>query len=143
MTSDLSCSPLHVQDGQTALYIASWKGYDQIVELLLKSKADVNHQTKVRLLMLVVCVLLHEEYFFQCQETCITMNNCCQSCAWQQIRLQTPGHNLDSSKLVSALGQVCAQDNWTGVVCKIDICSLTEVPIPLFGRLVRCYSWDG
>jgi len=57
MTSGLSCSPLHVQDGQTALYIASWKGHDQIVELLLRREADVNHQTKVRPLMLVcVCV---------------------------------------------------------------------------------------
>ena len=55
MTSGLSCSPLHVQGGQTALYIASKKGYDQIVELLLRREADVNHQTKVRPLMLV-CV---------------------------------------------------------------------------------------
>ena len=54
----ICCSPLHVQDGQTALYIACKKGNDQIVELLLKKEADINHQTKVRLLMLV-CVLLH------------------------------------------------------------------------------------
>ena len=53
MTSGLSCSALHVQDGQTALFIASLKGHDQIVELLLRREADVNHQTKVRLLMLV------------------------------------------------------------------------------------------
>ena len=52
--------PYHVQDGQTALYIACKEGHDQIVELILKKEADVNHQTKVRLLMLV-CVLLHEE----------------------------------------------------------------------------------
>ena len=61
MTSDLSCSPLHVQDGQTALYIASENGHDQIVELL-KKEADVNHQTKVRQLLLLVHVLLHEEW---------------------------------------------------------------------------------
>ena len=61
MTSDLSCSPLHVQDGLTALYLASRNGHDQIVELLLKKEADVNHQTKVSLLMLV-CVILHEEW---------------------------------------------------------------------------------
>ena len=53
--SGLSCSPLHVQDGQTALYIASWKGHDQIVELLLRREANVKHQTKVRPVMLV-CV---------------------------------------------------------------------------------------
>jgi len=57
MTSDLSCSPLHVQTGLTGLFLASWKGHVQIVELLLRREADVNHQIKVRLLMLVcVCV---------------------------------------------------------------------------------------
>ena len=56
MTSGLSCSPLHVQDGQTPLYIGSCEGHDQIVELLLSREANVNHQTKVRPLMLVyVC----------------------------------------------------------------------------------------
>ena len=63
MTSDLSCSPLHVQDGQTALFIASYKGHDQIVELLLKREADVNHQEKVWLFLLV-CVFLHEKCVF-------------------------------------------------------------------------------
>ena len=29
----------------------------------------------------------------------------------QQIRLQTPGRNLDSIKFVSVHGQVCVQDN--------------------------------
>ena len=49
MSSDLSCSPLHVQDGLTALSIACFKGHDQIVEFLLRREADVNHHTKVRL----------------------------------------------------------------------------------------------
>ena len=57
MTSGLSCSPLHVQDGQAALYIASRNGHDNIVELLLRRETDVNHQIKVRPLMLV-CVFL-------------------------------------------------------------------------------------
>ena len=48
MTSDLSYSPLHVQDGQTALFIASYNGHDQIVELLLRREANVDHQTEVR-----------------------------------------------------------------------------------------------
>ena len=61
ITSDLSCSFLHVQDGRTALYIASGNGHDQIVELLLKKEADVNHQSKVSLLMLV-CVFLQEKW---------------------------------------------------------------------------------
>ena len=56
MTSDLSCSSLHVKDGQTALSIACKEGHDQIVELLLRREADVNHQTKVRLLRLSACV---------------------------------------------------------------------------------------
>ena len=55
MTSGLSCSPSHVQDGQTALYIACKNGHDQIVELLLRREANVNHQIEVRLLVLV-CV---------------------------------------------------------------------------------------
>ena len=45
--------PLHVQTGLTALLLASCFGHDQIVELLLRREADVNHQTKVRLLILV------------------------------------------------------------------------------------------
>ena len=50
-----------IQDGQTALLAASRKGHDQIVELLLRRSStvwswpDVNHQTNVRVLMLV-CV---------------------------------------------------------------------------------------
>ena len=61
MTSDLSCSPLHIQTGQTALHIASWKGHDQIVELLVKKEVDVNNQIKVRPLMLV-CLFLHKKW---------------------------------------------------------------------------------
>ena len=47
----LSCSPLHVQDGWTAFYIASSNGHDQIVEELLMRGANMNHQTKVSILM--------------------------------------------------------------------------------------------
>ena len=47
---------LTCQDGQTALYVASKKGYSKIVEALLNREADVNHQTKVMFLMpLVFC----------------------------------------------------------------------------------------
>ena len=53
----LSCSPLHVQDGQTALYIASSNGHYQIVEELLTRGANVNHQIKVSILMW--CMFLH------------------------------------------------------------------------------------
>ena len=74
MTSGLSCSPLHVQTGQTAVYIASWKGHDQIVELLLRREADVNHQTKVRLLMLVfACSFMRSVVFFNARSSCITI----------------------------------------------------------------------
>ena len=66
MTSGLSCSPLHIQDGETALYIASRKGHDQIVELLLRREANVNHQNKVRTLCQVrVCSFTRS---VQCQE---------------------------------------------------------------------------
>ena len=53
------CSPSPVQDGQTALYIASRKGHDQIVELLLRREADVNHQERVRLPVRVSLVIKH------------------------------------------------------------------------------------
>ena len=45
--------PLDVQTGQTALFIACKEGHDQIVEFLLRREADVNHQTKVRPLMIM------------------------------------------------------------------------------------------
>jgi len=47
---------IHVQDGRTALYVASKNGHDCIVEELLKRQVDLNHQTKVRILLL--CVFL-------------------------------------------------------------------------------------
>ena len=49
----LSCSPLYVQDGQTALYIAAKEGHTQVAEVLLSREANVNHQTKVKLILLV------------------------------------------------------------------------------------------
>ena len=52
---------IHAQNGRTALYIASRNGHDQIVKLLLGREADVTHQTKVRLLVLVH-VFFHEEW---------------------------------------------------------------------------------
>ena len=53
----MTCLPLYVQDNQTPLYIACKEGHDQIVELLLMRKADVNHQAKVRLFMSSMCIL--------------------------------------------------------------------------------------
>ena len=46
-----SCSSLHAQDGQTALYVASRNGHDQLVKELLRKGANVNHQEKVSILM--------------------------------------------------------------------------------------------
>ena len=46
-------SLVHVQDGQTPLFVSSYKGHDQIVELLLRREANVNYRTKVRLFILV------------------------------------------------------------------------------------------
>ena len=57
---------IHVQDGRTALYVASKHGHDRIVEELLKRQVDLNHQTKVRSLLLCmflqyssICVMGH------------------------------------------------------------------------------------
>jgi len=47
---------IHVQDGRTALYVASKNGHDRIIEELLKRQVDLNHQRKVRSLLL--CVIL-------------------------------------------------------------------------------------
>ena len=94
ITSGLSCSPLHVQTGQTPLSIASRNGHDQIVELLLRREVNVNHQTKVRPPMLVcVCSFMRS---VNVKNTCITMSKVISQVPGKQIRLQTPGHNLNS-----------------------------------------------
>ena len=38
---------IHVQDGATPLYIASWKGHGAVVKLLLDHHADVSISKKV------------------------------------------------------------------------------------------------
>jgi len=55
---------IHVQDGETALCMASSNGHERIIEELLNREADVNHQDKVRSLMLwvlsnTICVVCH------------------------------------------------------------------------------------
>ena len=50
---------IHIQDGIFPLYTASKKGDDRIVDVLLKSGAKVNLQTKVKalwVLLLDLCV---------------------------------------------------------------------------------------
>ena len=54
-----SVLPPPVQDDQTALHIASRKGHDRIVEILLRREADVNHQERVRLPVYVSLVITH------------------------------------------------------------------------------------
>ena len=39
---------IHVQDGQTPLFIASWKGHGAVVKLLLEHHADVSISKTVR-----------------------------------------------------------------------------------------------
>ena len=86
MTSGPSCSPLHVQNGKTALYIASLNGHDQIVELLLRREADVNHQTKVRLLMLVCCTVSDIVLFLVLLLLLSMMSCLCNYCTHAQQR---------------------------------------------------------
>jgi len=46
---------IHIQDGKTALHVASRNGHVRIVEELLKRQVDLNHHKKVRNLL---CVFL-------------------------------------------------------------------------------------
>ena len=39
---------IHVQDGRTPLFIASWKGHGAVVKLLLEHHADVSVSKTVR-----------------------------------------------------------------------------------------------
>ena len=39
---------VHVQDGATPLYIASWRGHGAVVKLLLEQHADVSISKTVR-----------------------------------------------------------------------------------------------
>ena len=56
----------------------------------------------------------------------ITMSKVTSHMPGKQIRLHTPGHNLDSVKLVMVLGQlVCPQNNWT-VVVFVGCCLATK-----------------
>ena len=54
---------IHVQDGQTALYIASWKGHMEVVKLLLQKQSDVGISKTVYYntlyTFLYYCVQLH------------------------------------------------------------------------------------
>ena len=38
---------LTLQDGETALYVASWLGHDEVTNILLRAKADLNLQKNV------------------------------------------------------------------------------------------------
>ena len=38
---------LTLQDGQTALFVASWNRHDEVVKILLRAKADLNLQRNV------------------------------------------------------------------------------------------------
>ena len=72
MIFGLSYSPLYVQDGETALYNASSNGQGQIVEFLLRREANVNHQTRVSLFVLVcMCSFTRSVIFFNVKYTCI------------------------------------------------------------------------
>ena len=59
MTSDLSCSPLHVQTGLTALYIASWNGHDQIVVLISQARHKMYNDVVITLELYVMLHLVY------------------------------------------------------------------------------------
>ena len=51
---------LVVQDGATAIMVAAQNGHKDVVEVLISSGADVQHQTQVRIdLDLVTCSLFY------------------------------------------------------------------------------------
>ena len=50
---------IHVQDGQTALYIASWRGHMEVMQLLLQKHADIRISKRVY-------HFLHTAYYTPC-----------------------------------------------------------------------------
>ena len=54
MVLSLNCS--YLQEGLTPLYIACQKGHVPVVERLIAAKADVNHQKKVLILHITLCM---------------------------------------------------------------------------------------
>ena len=60
VTSMQSEHDTHVQDGMTALYVASWKGHGPVVKLLLQTElTDISICMKVSPCILIVCAPLH------------------------------------------------------------------------------------
>ena len=47
---------LHVQDGQTPLYIASRKGHGTVLKLLLKHNADISICKTIGIIIIPLCV---------------------------------------------------------------------------------------
>ena len=52
-----------IQKGMTAVYIASYNGYDQLLELLLRRKPDVNLPTEVRFLYVTYLPYQHALHY--------------------------------------------------------------------------------
>ena len=49
---------IYIQDGWTALIYAAWKGHSDIVEILLRNKADINIRANVSINTILLLLLL-------------------------------------------------------------------------------------
>ena len=47
---------VYIQEGETALYVASEKGYFEIVQILLKANASTDIANKVNILIKVISI---------------------------------------------------------------------------------------
>ena len=69
---------IHVQDGETALYIAKQKGHMEVVQLLLQIHADVSISKKVYITILCITfiILCTSSYHTPCQHSLHTYILC-------------------------------------------------------------------
>ena len=65
---------MHIQDGRTSLFMASQNGHQDVVQLLIKHDADVNHAMEV-----CMCVCMFSFLCGWCVWLACVISVCCVS----------------------------------------------------------------